>query len=163
MRKPTKTDRTAVGLLGSILVLGNAIVLPQLVTTPCTADTESSAEANAVRAVLRCIPRTGKGRVLCDLDLDVTTGRLTWADLIIIKAPSFALPLRDRVGMREATERSATHLRLPFALIAQDAGEGQITIKSRAVWCRPTTGTQESCNAVTKTASGSVTVTGAGG
>jgi hypothetical protein len=101
--------------------------------------------------------------VLCDLDLDVIAGRLTWADLIIIKAPGFALPLRDRVGMREASERSATHLRLPFALIAQDTGEGLLTIKARAVWCKPTTGTQESCISVTKTVTGSVSVTGAGG
>jgi hypothetical protein len=65
--------------------------------------------------------------------------------------------------MRDASERSPTHLRLPFALIAQQTGEGEVTIKARAVWCKPTTGTQESCNAVTKTVSGNVIVTEAGG
>jgi hypothetical protein len=96
-----------------------------------------SATEQTVEVALHCTPRVGKGRVLCDADLTVKSGRLSWADVIITKAPAFAPPLRDRVGMREATDRSATHLRLPFALIAQQPGAGEVTIQGRAVWCRP--------------------------
>jgi hypothetical protein len=118
-------------------------------------------EAN-VLATLSCAPRTGKGRVVCDADVTAKSGRLTWADAIVTKAPAFAPPLRDRVSMRDASERSPTHLRLPFALIAQQTGEGEVTIKARAVWCKPTAGSGELCTAVTRTATGRVIVTESG-
>lgn len=130
---------------------------------PIRASANETQVSESVQAELRCVPRVGKGRVLCDVDITVKTGRITWADAIITKAPDFAPPLRDRVSMREASERSATHLRLPFALIAQQVGEGEVSIKSRAVWCKPTAGTQELCVSVTKTVSGRVMVTEAGG
>lgn len=117
---------------------------------------------DSVQAELRCVPRIGKGRVLCDVDITVKAGRITWADAIITKAPDFAPPLRDRVSMREASERSGTHLRLPFALIAQDLGTGQLTIKARAVWCKVTSSQEgrsvprELCTSVSRTVSAAV-------
>jgi hypothetical protein len=105
---------------------------------PLSASAQQKNDESSVLATLRCMPRVGKGRVVCDVEITAKSGRLTWADAIITQAPDFAPPLRDRVSMREASERNATHLRLPFALMAQQAGEGEVTIKARAVWCKPT-------------------------
>jgi len=121
---------------------------------------------DAVQATLRCAPRVGRGRVLCDVDMTVKSGRLTWADAIIIETPSFAAALRDRVGMRNASERSAQHMRLPFALLARASGKGQVTIKARVVWCKATprsgqggSSVNELCLSATSTASAEVIVT----
>jgi hypothetical protein len=151
MRNRTKTE------LGWLVALGLWLCSPKGATAADGATAGQPAEAAQV--TLQCAPRVGKGRILCDADLTVESGRLSWADIVIIQAPSFAPPLRDRVGMRAASERSANHLRLPFALIAQEPGQGQVTIKARGVWCKPSAGAPESCSAVTKTASSSVIVT----
>jgi hypothetical protein len=140
----------------------SAVLLVCSAVWPVPADADESRDQRSVQAELRCVPRVGKGRVLCDVDVTVKTGRITWADAIITKVPDFAPPLRDRVSMRDASERSATHLRLPFALIAQQAGEGEVTVKARAVWCKPTAGSGELCTAVTRTATGRVIVTESG-
>lgn len=95
----------------------------------------ASAQQEAVAAELSCAPREGKGRVLCELLLHVTSGRLTWADLLVERAPDFARPLRSRVSGRAAAERSSRSMRLPFALMAERPGQGQLVIQARAVAC----------------------------
>jgi hypothetical protein len=122
--------------------LGNA--MRAIVSTGCIAGailgSFGSAQAqDPLQARLSCIPRVGRGRVLCELVITASAGRLTWADAIIVEAPSFAPPLRDRVGVRAATERSTDRIRLPFALVAQQAGKGKVSVKARAVWCKAVT------------------------
>lgn len=129
---------------------------------PLSAAGQQQDDGANVLVTLNCVPRIGKGRVVCDAEITAKAGRLTWADAIITKAPAFAPPLRDRVSLREASERDASHLRLPFALIAQQAGEGEVTIKARAVWCRATT-TQELCVSVSHTVAARVVVAPAPG
>jgi hypothetical protein len=119
-----------------------------------------------VPATVSCTPRVGKGRVQCEVTLSVATGRLTWADAVVLETPSFAAALRDRVGPRGAAERSQERIRLPFALLAQGAGAGPITVKARTVWChtsqstvRPGQVAQERCVTVSHTVSAEVQVT----
>jgi hypothetical protein len=158
MRKQTKTERALA--VRSAIVAGS-VIAAVLGASPLRARAADAKPPQDVQVTLSCAARVGKGRVLCDLDITAPAGRLTWADAIITKAPAFAAPLRDRIGLREATERSSTHLRLPFALIAQQPGEGEVTLKARIVWCKVTASNpeRELCASVSQTISASIVVT----
>jgi hypothetical protein len=130
---------------------------------PLSASAQQKNDESSVLATLRCMPRVGKGRVVCDVEITAKSGRLTWADAIITQAPDFAPPLRDRVSMREASERNAALVRLPFALIAQQVGTGEVTISARTVWCKPAATRQELCVTVSHTVVAPVLVTPASG
>lgn len=122
MPQPAPIERLLQATMASALLLGAS----------------AGAAAEDLQATLSCAAREGKGRVLCELDLSVTSGRLSWADVLVVEAPSFAPPLRERVGGRAATERTSQRMRLPFALLAQASGRGQVVVKARAVVCRAT-------------------------
>lgn len=121
----------------------------------------AQAESGDFMAQLSCQRRVGKGRVLCEMRLTVGSGRLTWADAIVVSTPPFASALRDRVGIRTASERKDVRIVLPFALIAQSTGTGEAVAKARAVWCRalnPSNPTQEICTSLSKQLTATVQV-----
>jgi hypothetical protein len=123
------------------------------------------AEPGDFVAQLSCQPRVGKGRVLCEATLHVGSGRLTWADAIVVTTPTFASTLRDRVGIRTASQREDDRIVLPFALVAQSTGTGEVTAKARAVWCRtaspPNNPPQEICTSLSQLVSATVQVSNA--
>jgi hypothetical protein len=127
----------------------------------------AGAQQQAVAAVLACAPREGKGRVLCELSLNVAAGRLTWADLVVERAPEFARPLRSRVSGRAAAERSGRSMRLPFALMAERPGQGLLVIQARAVTCLEVAssagGPGQSCSASLQRVETAVRVSQTGG
>jgi hypothetical protein len=84
---------------------------------------------------LVCPPRPGPGRVVCEAELEVETGVLAWADVLVIEAPPFAPPLRSRVGPSALFMSSERRQRLQLALAATSAGSGQLRVRARGVLC----------------------------
>lgn len=96
----------------------------------------ASAQADSgPEARLVCGKEAAPGRVLCELELEVTTGRISWADALVTASPAFAKPLRSRVSAGEsATPR---RMRLQLALAATERGSGKLQVLARSVVCEP--------------------------
>lgn len=82
-----------------------------------------------------CEHRAAKGRVLCDVELEVTSGRIAWADVVVLGVPQFAAPLRSRVGVADARTRTERRVRIPVAFVATALGRGSVSVRGRAVVC----------------------------
>jgi hypothetical protein len=101
-----------------------------LVTSLGSAEADSGPEAR-----LGCGKEAAPGRVLCELELEVTSGRISWADALVTGSPAFAKPLRSRVaGGQAATPR---RIRIQLALAATERGSGKLQVLARSVVCRP--------------------------
>jgi hypothetical protein len=60
--------------------------------------------------------------------------RLSWADVLVVRAPAFARPLRSRVPKPKLSGNdSKTEVLL--ALLASGTGRGTLTVRARAVLC----------------------------
>lgn len=94
------------------------------------------ADAQPVAAVTaRCQRVAAPGRVLCEVEAEVTAGKLAWADVVVLQTPDFAKPLRARVAVSEATTRTQRRVRLPVALVATHDGHGEVRFAARGVTC----------------------------
>jgi hypothetical protein len=109
------------------------------------AERSSRAEPTGTDARLSCRREPGPGRVLCELEVEAPTGRLAWADALVVRAPAFARPLRARVGPKSATGGTERRLRLPIALGATQNGKGELRVRARWVRCRASAGKRELC------------------
>jgi hypothetical protein len=89
--------------------------------------------------------------VLCEVELEVSRGRLPWADALVTAAPGFVRPLRSRVGPRQAGARQDTRIRLPIALVATASGHGRLEVRARAVVCTRSPEGPELCLPDTRT------------
>jgi len=105
---------------------------------------------------LECQRRPTPGRVLCEAELEVERGVLVWADVLVLEAPSFAPPLRARVGPSALFMKTDQRQRLQLALAATEAGRGTLAIRARAVRC-PDAGGRD-CEPVTREARAVVSV-----
>lgn len=72
---------------------------------------------------------------MCEVELEVETGTLAWADVLVTEAPPFAAPLRARVGPGALFMKTEQRWRLQLALAATRAGAGSLRVRARAVWC----------------------------
>ena len=111
---------------GSCSVLGACVLL--------AAGTLRADPSPDISAELVC-PSAAPGRVVCKLALRSPTRRLVWADVLVAKTPSFAKPLRARIGFPERTEHTEQGAVIPLALVAIGAGEGAVEAIGRAVLC----------------------------
>jgi hypothetical protein len=82
-----------------------------------------------------CEHRAAKGRVLCDVELEVPSGRIAWADVVVLSVPPFAAPLRSRASVADARTRTDRRVRIPVAFVATALGKGPISVRGRAVVC----------------------------
>jgi hypothetical protein len=105
---------------------------------------------------LECQRRPTPGRVLCEAELEVERGMLVWADVLVLEAPSFAPPLRARVGPSALFMKTDQRQRLQLALAATEAGRGTLAIRARAVRCPD--GSGRDCEPVTREARAVVSV-----
>ncbi|MEY4547221.1 MAG: hypothetical protein RL685_3416 [Pseudomonadota bacterium] len=105
---------------------------------------------------LECQRRPTAGRVLCEAELEVDRGTLRWADVLVVRAPGFARPLRARVGPSALFMKTERRQRLQLALAATELGEGQLTVRARAVVCPDESGT--SCQALSREGEAHVSV-----
>lgn len=116
----------------------------------------AGAEDSLLQARIACQPRPTPGRVLCEAELEVETGVLRWADVLVLEAPAFAPPLRARVGPSELFMKSDRRQRLQLSLAATQEGAGVVKIRARAVHCPDASG--RSCLPVVREASARVSV-----
>jgi hypothetical protein len=76
------------------------------------------------------------GRLRCTLELRAPEGtRLDWADAQVVRTPDFVMPLRARFAGSEADVREPRMYRWGMAVVARSAGEGDMTLRFRAVRC----------------------------
>ncbi|HVU01565.1 MAG TPA: hypothetical protein VHE30_07425 [Polyangiaceae bacterium] len=97
-----------------------------------------------VAVTASCEHRQTKGRVLCDVELEAANGRLAWADVLVVRAPPFAAPLRARVQGSDARVRTEQRIRISVAFVATSLGKGTVALRARAVLCTKT-GESETC------------------
>ena len=127
---------------GPIQRLGVALVIG-LATTASSPSADFSAR-------LTCQRRPTPGRVVCEAELEVERGVLSWGDVLVLEAPAFALPLRSRVGQSAVVMQTAQRQRLQLALATTDAGQGTLKVRARAVLCPDATG--QGCRAAVREA-----------
>jgi len=94
------------------------------------------AEPPELQALLHCEPAAGPGRILCELRTSARTGRLVWSDALVVRAPTFARPLRSRFLTQLGTAGAPGGGFAKLALVATGAGQGQLELLARAVVCR---------------------------
>lgn len=94
-----------------------------------------------------CERKASKGRVLCDVEFEIQEGRIAWADVVVVRAPPFARPLRSRVGVLDARSRTERRVHIPVAFVARDQGIGTVAFRGRAVVCSAGA-SHESCSPV---------------
>jgi hypothetical protein len=86
-------------------------------------------------ARLVCPRRPEPGRIVCEAELELESGVLAWADVLVLEAPQFAPPLRSRVGPSALHMKSDQRQRLQLALAATAPGSGTLRVRARAVAC----------------------------
>jgi hypothetical protein len=96
----------------------------------------ADAEPTALRASVSCDHPPAPGRLRCDVELRATEAALRWADVEVVDVAEFIVPLRGRAGPREATTHEDDLWRWGLGLVARDHGEGDVTVRVRAVACR---------------------------
>jgi hypothetical protein len=97
----------------------------------------SFADDAAPRATLRCDRVSAPGRLRCDLEVRVPGGtKIRWGDVVLARAPENLVPLRGRIGPRDATAREDDMWRWAFALVAREKGAGDLEGSARLVVCR---------------------------
>lgn len=128
-----------------------------LISTSTVLGAEAEPESKGPDARLGCRREAAPGRVVCELELEVTEGRLSWADALVTSAPSFARPLRSRVaGSESSTPR---RIRIELVLAATERGSGKISVLARSVACRSNSGgAEEQCDAYSREVSAMVVV-----
>ncbi len=112
--------------------------------------TASASATPSLDVTASCERRATKGRVICDVELEVASGRIAWADVVVMAAPPFAPPLRSRVGLADAQSRTDRRVRIPVALIATAQGKGNVTLNARATLCSPAEGAPATCRTTTR-------------
>jgi hypothetical protein len=108
------------------------------------ASAEVAADESPLTALLTCERRPGKGRVVCQLDVEAERGRVAWADAVILQVADHLRPLRSRVGFGEGTALTEGRYRLPVGLIATAQGDGKVIVRARALICEGR-GQEETC------------------
>jgi hypothetical protein len=97
-----------------------------------------------------CERKAKKGRVICDVEIEAASGRIAWADVVVVEAPPFAPPLRSRVAMADARSHTERRVRIPVAFVATAQGHGSVEVRGRAVLCSG--GEGETCGPASKAA-----------
>jgi hypothetical protein len=87
----------------------------------------------SLEAELDCSPLAVPGRVQCLVHLRPVGGTLHYSDALVIAAPPFAVPVRERV--REEKRSDGAGADLPLTLTAIGDGEGELYVMGRATVC----------------------------
>jgi hypothetical protein len=97
----------------------------------------ASGDTTDVAVELHCPGSQGTGRVRCTVDAFTRPGKtISWADVVIVRAPAFATPLRGRLAPGDAIDQAPDRWRWEFALAARTRGRGEVSVRVRAVVCR---------------------------
>jgi hypothetical protein len=105
-----------------------------------------------------CAPLTSPGKVQCVVRLRPVGGSLHWSDALVISAPPFAPPLRDRIVSTDAKRNDDAGADLALTLAATGDGEGELYVMGRATVCG-----ERACRPVQAQASARIVVGGSSG
>lgn len=122
----------------------------------CAAEASAQVPPTELSVRLSCQRRPTAGRVLCEAELEVDRGVLRWADVLVVRAPDFARPLRARVGPSGLFMKTERRQRLQLALAATALGVGQLEVRARAVVCPDPSG--KGCRALSREGAARVAV-----
>jgi hypothetical protein len=90
----------------------------------------------ALTATASCEKIDAPGRLRCDVEVHPAAGRdMRWSDVEVVSAAPFLLPLKGRIGPGDATAKDRDVWRFAFALVAREKGQGDVTLRARAVTC----------------------------
>ncbi len=106
------------------------------------------ADGSGLEATAHCEPAPGPGRVLCEVSAKPGSGRLVWSDVLVVRAPEFARPLRSRVLLVLGSSPEAAAAKL--ALVATQAGQGKLELLVRGVICRASDAGAQGCKTVSQ-------------
>jgi hypothetical protein len=87
----------------------------------------------ALNAEVDCSPLAHPGKVQCIVRLRPVGGTLHFSDAIVLSAPPFARPLRDRIVVRAGEHSDGAEL--PLILTAMADGDGELYVMGRATVC----------------------------
>ncbi len=118
-----------------------ALTVVGVLVAPASA---GGAQAPAIAATLSCPVRSGSGRLVCELAVEVRAEAtrngsesrpiLRWADALVVRAPDFARPLRSRVSAK-LPEEGAARASIAIPLYATSENTGTLEVRARAVLC----------------------------
>jgi len=89
----------------------------------------------SLNAEVDCGPLPGPGKVQCVVRLRPVGGTLHFSDAIVLSAPPFARPQRDRIVVRAAERSDGGGADLPLSLTATADGDGELYVMGRATVC----------------------------
>ena len=118
-----------------VLRRGAALTMCSLGMSSAGLADERVAHEDALRATLVCEPLAAPGRLRCDVEARGHAGALRWADVEVVRVPTFIVPLRGRAGPREAATREDDLWRWSLGLIARQRDAGDVAVRVRAVVC----------------------------
>jgi hypothetical protein len=147
-------------------VITSFAMLGVLFTSIPAAHAESAPHANSgvarpdggdmgfsLKAEVDCALLAHPGKVQCIVRLRPVGGTLHFSDAIVLAAPSFAKPLRDRVATRDAERSDDAGTDLLLTLAATADGHGELYVMARATVC-----SERGCRPVQAEASSPVVV-----
>jgi hypothetical protein len=106
----------------------------------------------SLQADVDCAPLQRPGRVQCVVHLRPVGGTLHFSDALVLAAPPFAPPVRDRVVVRDG-QRGDDEAAIPVVLTANGDGAGDLYVMARATVC-----SERGCRPVQSEATGRVVV-----
>lgn len=112
----------------------------------------------SLNAEVECDASMRSGKVRCVVHLRPVGGTLHFSDVLVLSAPEFAPPVRDRIAFRDAQRSDDGGADLPLLLTAKGDGDGELYVMGRATvcgerGCRPVQG-EASAHVVVGSASG---------
>jgi hypothetical protein len=108
---------------------------------------KAEVECESLPLVVRCVVR-----------LRPVGGTLHFSDVIVLAAPDFAPPVRDRVAFRDGRRSDPAGADLPLTLTPTGEGDGELYVMGRATVCG-----DRGCRPVQAEASARVVVVASGG
>ena len=153
-----KTAVSWVTVVGAVFASVRAARANEALPKPHVARPDGGETGFSLDAEVDCGALPRPGRVPCVVRLRPVGGTLHFSDAIILSAPLFARPLRDRVVVRAAERSDGGGADLPLVLMATADGDGELYVMGRATVCGA-----RGCRSVQAEASARVVVGGSSG
>jgi len=153
-----KNALSCVAVVAAVFASGRAARADDAPPKPHVARADGGDTGFSLDAEVDCgaLPRPGK--IQCVVRLRPVGGTLHFSDAIVLSAPLFARPLRDRVVVRAAERSDGGGADLPLVLTATADGDGELYVMGRATVCGA-----RGCRSVQAEASARVVVGGSSG
>ena len=108
------------------------------ITSPAFPQSPAPEAAPSVKMSCERIEQPGRMRCEVEVRAPVSTAAsaasaIRWGDVAILQVPAFVVPLKGRIGPRDATTREPDVWRWAFALAAREKGGGEVRARVRVV------------------------------